>query len=1606
MSGRLGRWQQHDRVLTRDLGHGQAVERVTRTASAVTWDVLLNAPTHAAVTVSSAVRGPGRGRMMSHGVVWDLPDGGRLRMSRMVAVDATGRRLYAALPRLGGSRLSMHVPAAALRGAAFPVTLDPTISVEYPSATPTLEAADPAGADIPDVTWDSATSAYSVLWRSGSADSSIRLARVTQAGAVSDVPGLDITDSSHRADNGAAIASDGTTRLVTWSSVQLGAPLWARTISAAGSLGPFVAIASSTSGVSRSEAAVASDGNGFEVVWQEQVGSTVQIRAAHVAADGTVDVPGGTVLSPSASGQFTPAVTAEASGYLVTWTEGQYGSRQIKAVRMTTAGAVSGTVLSVSPGGSDATFSDVSFLAATATDVVVWFAAGTVQLATVTGTAVSSPATVATVSASEPQVASSSQGSLVTWGDLDTSTHYSRRVASDGTMGSPVALGTGAWGALASDGTDFLSSWGYNAKTYGRLVDGATGDAQGSEPFLVAKGPDPQRDPDIAWNGTTHLVVWQDRRTPNDDWDIYAARVDANGAMQDGTGIAIATSTGDETEPSVSSVGTDFLVAWHTHSGSNDTIEERTVSSTGSLGDVSTLTSSGSARSPSVAHNSTGYLVAWVVNNNTVDTAVVSSAGAASATQVTVPAGNNGFESIAWQAVDVASDGTNYMLFLSRVNTTYFNGSQFWYVDRATVSATGASLTTNYQTATTSANPSISISYGAGTYVVAWTNGTSVFAEPVTGTTAGTPLTVENDQASDAGSVRDVTITADNNTFLATWIRGVSDAPVLRAARLSPTQLYDQTPFAVASGDSLDNVASTNIGGKYALAYQRQDAELGVPRVYVRIVDNASTGDQFATPQVITGSSGSATGDTLLATKENLEPDHAGNAGGASIWYSWTAPTTGAVELDAADSTFDTLLGVYVGNSVGSLTEIASNDNVSSNGRSGLVFGATAGTTYRIAVDGASGARGAVGLAWGPVASNDDFVAATPIATSSGSAVVRTVGTTKETGEPNHAGDAGGHSVWWSFTAPAEGLYTFSTEGSSFSTLLAAYTGSAVDGLTQVTSSSYSPGLPPGAARIYLRLDQGAHVAVVVDGASAASGRANLAWIFAPAPPNDDFAAAAPLTTGGFPGVPGTNVAASSEPGEPDALGASVWYTLTPTLSGTLHLTLDSSNVRTSVYTGSSLSALTRTALTYGTSQLSTPVVAGTTYHISVDSLSGYDPGQTGSFHYQYFFQDTAAPNVSIDSHPDALTNQSDVSFAFSADEPATFYCQLDTGNVEVCTSPKSYPNVSDGDHTFTVYAKDPSNNTSSSQQAPFTVDTVGPDTNISSGPTGTTTSTTADFSFEASEQPVTFECALDAGPFSDCTSPLQLSGLSSGLHELQVRAIDAAGNPDPFPASRSWTVDADAPVPVLKPLATFTSSKSVPVAWGVASGSEAAASYDVRYAVASYTTSTLSGTTIWKSQTTSTSGTFAGRPGRTYCFQVRARDALGNTSGWTAQRCTAVPVDDAALSGSGWTKLTGSGYYLGTARRSTHYGDSLRLTGVHTRQVSLVATRCPGCGKVKVFLGKTLLKTIDLAAAAVHRRSVIAVAKWAGVHSGTVRIVVATRSKPVTIEGLGLRLV
>ncbi len=100
------------------------------------------------------------------------------------------------------------------------------------------------------------------------------------------------------------------------------------------------------------------------------------------------------------------------------------------------------------------------------------------------------------------------------------------------------------------------------------------------------------------------------------------------------------------------------------------------------------------------------------------------------------------------------------------------------------------------------------------------------------------------------------------------------------------------------------------------------------------------------------------------------------------------------------------------------------------------------------------------------------------------------------------------------------------------------------------------------------------------------------------------------------------------------------------------------------------------------------------------------------------------------------------------------------------------------------------------------------PSTVIDSGPSGLIGVSSVMFTFHGSDTNDTFQCSLDGAPWVICTSPQQYTALAEGVHTFQVRAVNAAGEVDPTPASASFTIEATPPQTTI----TSTPSARIPI--------------------------------------------------------------------------------------------------------------------------------------------------------------------------------------------------
>ena len=251
--------------------------------------------------------------------------------------------------------------------------------------------------------------------------------------------------------------------------------------------------------------------------------------------------------------------------------------------------------------------------------------------------------------------------------------------------------------------------------------------------------------------------------------------------------------------------------------------------------------------------------------------------------------------------------------------------------------------------------------------------------------------------------------------------------------------------------------------------------------------------------------------------------------------------------------------------------------------------------------------------------SNDAFASAQVLTGESGLVTSTNAEATREAGEPEHE-EEGGTSVWYRWTAPTNARMSFDTCDSSFDTLLAVYTGAAIGSLQRIAADDDGCDTQ---SRVTFTASAGTVYSIVVDGFERETGQFRLRWRVQSRPPNDDFASAQALT-GDVGSIEGTNLDATSEPGEGAHAGSggrsSIWYTWTASFTGVATFETCTSNFDTTlaVYTGSSLTSLARVAGNDDACELASRVQyiaqSGTTYRVAVDSEEAGDQGDVRLF--------------------------------------------------------------------------------------------------------------------------------------------------------------------------------------------------------------------------------------------------------------------------------------------------------------------------------------------------------------------------------------------------------
>jgi hypothetical protein len=340
--------------------------------------------------------------------------------------------------------------------------------------------------------------------------------------------------------------------------------------------------------------------------------------------------------------------------------------------------------------------------------------------------------------------------------------------------------------------------------------------------------------------------------------------------------------------------------------------------------------------------------------------------------------------------------------------------------------------------------------------------------------------------------------------------------------------------------------------------------------VAISAASGQTTNDLFIDRALLTGTNITVQSSNLNATLDTGEPDF---GVGASVWWTWTAPTTGTLKVDTIGSDFDSTLAIYSGDSLTNLTELGVDDDGSGEGAtSQVILAVQAGTTYQIAVAGYDSDAGNIVLHL-----NLGFAAALAVALEDVNALT-------------------GSSVEFAIGIISAFPLDYQWQRSGTNLI-------ETNGITGTHSAKLK--------LIGLTLDDAAEYTVIASNSFGSITNSAALAVFEPAL-NDAFADRIHLS-GTNVTTSGHNVGATLEPQEPgieDERNAySVWWTWTSAVDAPIEISTSQNMLfnAITVYTGEMPANMTQQG--HGHNSVMVDAKAGTVYQIQVTSAAGTGGG-------------------------------------------------------------------------------------------------------------------------------------------------------------------------------------------------------------------------------------------------------------------------------------------------------------------------------------------------------------------------------------------------------------
>lgn len=487
---------------------------------------------------------------------------------------------------------------------------------------------------------------YFVVWQDNRYNISnweIFGARVNTSGIVLDPDGILISYATGHQWY-PAVARDGTNCLVVWGDRRSGTreDIYGARVSSSGTvIDPDGFPISTVAQNGQYFPSVAFDGTNYLVVWDDYRSTTHNIYGARVTPAGAVLDPNGRVISNAARDQLYPTIAFGDTNYLVVWDD--YRSNvdfDIYGARVDVSGSVidfNGIIVSSAI--------NYQLLPASAFGVdnylVVWEDTRGQTYFDIRGARVSPsglilnsssiPISTATNDQMSPAVAFDGTNYLVVWADMRTNVWdiYGTRVDQSGNVLNPAGIVISNAAnyqekpAVAFDGTNYLVVWqdkrgGTYYDIYGTRVN-QSGTVLNPTGISISNAALDQVEPEVAFDGTNYLVVWEDYRNTSTAPDIYCTRVNPSGTVLNPNGIAISTASQYQMIPKVAFSGTNYLVVWLDNRNGNWDIYGARITPTGTVLDpngIPICTHISTQMSPAVGFDGTNYVVVWQDTRN------------------------------------------------------------------------------------------------------------------------------------------------------------------------------------------------------------------------------------------------------------------------------------------------------------------------------------------------------------------------------------------------------------------------------------------------------------------------------------------------------------------------------------------------------------------------------------------------------------------------------------------------------------------------------------------------------------------------------------------------------------------------------------------------------------------------------------------------------------------------------------------------------------------------------------------------------------------------------------------------------------------------------